>query len=181
MTSRTEVRDLLISVIVISLAFSQFDLSVLPTTIIIIVLVFALHELAHKFVAEKYGCFAEYRMWPLGLVLALVSSFTGVIFAAPGATYISPYSRKSLTKGDYGKISLAGPLTNIAIGLSALGLSLAFPLDFFSTLTSISFSLAFFNLLPIPPLDGSKVFAWDKRVWLVALIVPLAGLIFLYV
>lgn len=187
MTSKTEIRDLFISVIALSLAFSQFNLNALPTTIIIIVLVFAFHELAHKFVAQKYGCFAEFRMWPLGIVLALVSSFTGIIFAAPGATYISPYSRKSkfafsvvhLTKKDYGKISIAGPLTNITVGAVALIILLVYPLDFFSTLSSISFFLAFFNLLPIHPLDGSKILAWNKIILLVTIAVSLLGLIFL--
>jgi len=186
MTSKIEIRDLLISIIALSLAFSQFNLDALPVTILIIVLAFAFHELAHKFVAQKYGCFAEFRMWPLGIALALLSSFTGIIFAAPGATYISPYTKKKfafsvvhLTKKEYGKISLAGPLTNITVGIIALILLFAYPLDLFSTLSSISFFLAFFNLLPIFPLDGSKVIAWDKKIWLTVFAISLLGVIFL--
>lgn len=184
MTSKTEIRDLTISVVALALAFSQFNLQVFPATIIIIVLVFAFHELSHKFVAQKYGCFAEYRMWPLGIALAILSSFTGIIFAAPGATYISPYYKKKfafsvahLTKKEYGKISLAGPLTNISVGIISLLLSLAFPLSFLTTLTQISFFLAFFNLLPIFPLDGSKVIAWDRKIWLTVFAASLIGLI----
>jgi len=186
MVSKIEFRDLLISVLALSLAFSQFNLNALPATILIIVLVFAFHELAHKFIAQRYGCFAEFRMWPLGIALALVSSFTGIIFAAPGATYISPYVKKKfafsvvhLTKKEYGKISLAGPLTNIAIGAVALILMFVYPLDLFSTLSSISFFLAFFNLLPIFPLDGSKVLAWDRKIWIAVFAASLIGVIFL--
>jgi Zn-dependent protease len=185
MVSKIEVRDLSISIIALALAFSMFNLSAFPENLIIIILVFAVHEMAHKFVAQRYGCFAEYRMWPLGIVLALLSSLVGVIFAAPGATYISPYNKKSkfafsvahLTKKEYGKISLAGPATNIAIGSISLALSFAFPLEFLLALSEISFFLAFFNLLPIFPLDGSKVLAWDKRIWLIALAIPLIGVI----
>jgi len=186
MVSKIEVRDLSISVLALSLAFSGFNFKALPITILIIVLVFAFHELSHKFVAQKYGCFAEYRMWPLGIALALLSSFTGIIFAAPGATYISPYTRKKfafsvahLTKKEYGKISLAGPLTNIIVGLTFLILLFVYPLDLFLTISNISFFLAFFNLLPIFPLDGSKVFAWDIKIWLVVFAASLIGLIFL--
>jgi Zn-dependent protease len=113
-----------------------------------------------------------------------LSSFTGIIFAAPGATYISPYTRKKfafsvvhLTKKEYGKISLAGPVTNIIVGLAALLLIFAYPLDLFLTLAEISFFLAFFNLLPIFPLDGSKVMTWNTKIWLTAFAISLIGII----
>ena len=186
MPSKIEIRDLTISVIVLALAFSSFHLNEFPTMLLIIVLVFVFHELAHKYVAQKYGCFAEYRIWPLGLALSLISSFTGVIFAAPGAVYISPYKHKKfafsiahLTEKEYGKISLSGPFTNIVVGLASLALLFLYPLELFSTISQISFFLAFFNLLPIFPLDGSKVFYWDKKIWLVSFIIPLIALIFL--
>jgi Zn-dependent protease len=184
MPSKIELRDLIVSVIVLSLAFSKFNLAEFPMMLVIIVLVFVLHEMAHRYVARSYGCFAEYRMWPLGLLLALLSSFTGIIFAAPGATYISPYTRKKfafsvvhLTKKEYGKISLAGPITNIVVGLAALLLIFAYPLDLFLTLAEISFFLAFFNLLPIFPLDGSKVMTWNMKIWLTAFAISLIGVI----
>ncbi|MEM5778760.1 MAG: hypothetical protein QXD43_01100 [Candidatus Aenigmatarchaeota archaeon] len=181
-----EFRDLAISAIVLALAFSRFNLEVLPLTLVIIVFVFVFHEMAHRYLARKYGCFAEYRLWPLGLLLALLSSFTGIIFAAPGAVYILPYSRKKfaftvahLTKKEYGKISLAGPLTNIIVGLAALAVSLFYPLNFFLILAEISLFLALFNLLPLFPLDGSKVLAWNKNIWITVFLIALIGVIFL--
>jgi Zn-dependent protease len=186
MLSRIELRDLSISVIALSLAFSRFNLEVFPITLFIIILVFVFHEMAHKFAAQKYGCFAEYRIWPLGIALSLLSSFTGIIFAAPGAVYISPYTKRKfafsiahLTKKEYGKISLAGPLTNITVGLISLALSIAYPLNLFLTISNISFFLAFFNLLPIFPLDGSKILAWNTKIWLTVFAISLVSLIFL--
>ena len=39
--------------------------------------------------------------------------------------------------------------------------------------------LALFNLLPIPPLDGSKVMLWDIRIWVVSFAAALLALSFI--
>jgi Zn-dependent protease len=89
----------------------------------------------HKFVSERYGFQAAFRMWPQGLMLALVlSAFTGFVFAAPGATYIEGYGIKTKENGI---ISLAGPLTNIVIAL------LFAPLLFFNGGVPILFEAGF--------------------------------------
>ncbi|MDV3277490.1 MAG: hypothetical protein LYZ69_03365 [Nitrososphaerales archaeon] len=142
---------------------------------------FVLHELSHKFTAQRYGYWAEFRMWPLGLVLALITSLIGFIFAAPGATYISGMN---ISQSENGKISLAGPLTNVAV--AAVFLPILFispPFSFWSALGSegvfVNVFLALFNLLPVMPLDGAKVFAWSKPRW-AAVFVPLAA-VFVFV
>lgn len=139
---------------------------------------FVLHELSHKFTARRYGYWAEFRMWPLGLLLALVTSMIGFIFAAPGATYISGLN---ITKLENGRISIAGPLTNVAVALVFIPL-LVFAGGFWGYLgyygVFINVWLALFNMLPIMPLDGAKVFAWSKSSW-VLLFAPLA-VVFLF-
>ena len=185
MVSQREARDLLISMAVLSFAFyNAFGIDIL-TAVTVTALAFILHELSHRYVARRYGCFAEFRMWTWGVVLALASSFAGFLFAAPGAVYISPYSKESsfafrvshLTKKEYGKISLAGTFTNIVVGSASLAVSLFSTIPLFRTLASISFFLAAFNLLPIFPLDGSKVFAWDRKIWLTAFAAAIIGVI----
>ncbi len=141
---------------------------------------FVLHELSHKFVAQRYGYWAEFRMWPLGLVLAIVTGLIGFIFAAPGATYISG---ASITKNENGKISLAGPLTNVAVAMAFLPIFLlsdslfTFFLGFEGMYINIF--LALFNLLPIMPLDGAKVFGWGKAKWATVFVPLVAVFIFL--
>ena len=140
---------------------------------------FMLHELAHKLVAESDGAWAEFRANPLGLLLAIIVSFFGFVFAAPGATYI----QGNISKEQNGQISLAGPATNIVLGLVFAGLALlggTGPLAFaLAWVASVNFLLAAFNLLPIPPLDGSKVAKWSIPVYLVSfgVAVVLAGLV----
>ena len=178
-----EIRDLIISFIVIALGFtilySNGDYShvtlIFPVVMIGVGAGFIFHELGHKFVAMHYGYYAEYELWPTGLLIALVSSFFGFIFAAPGAVVI--YSN-GMEKKTNGIISLAGPIVNIILGLIFF-LILGSLGDFIYTEsvaivylicvlgTRINFFLAAFNLLPIPPLDGSKVMAWSVPIWLI--------------
>ena len=178
-----EIRDLIISFIVIALGFtilySNGDYShvtlIFPVVMIGVGAGFIFHELGHKFVAMHYGYYAEYELWPTGLLIALASSFFGFIFAAPGAVVI--YSN-GMEKKTNGIISIAGPIVNIILGLIFFLILVSLG-DFAYTETGylvaltcvlgtrINFFLAAFNLLPIPPLDGSKVMAWSVPIWLI--------------
>jgi Zn-dependent protease len=185
MFSRKEVKDLFISVVILSLAFSSFNIQALPATIFIVLAVFISHELSHKFLAQHYGFEAEYRMWTFGILLGLISALLpgGIMFAAPGAVYITPYKREfafrvaRLSRKQNGLINLAGPLTNIVIGIGMVLTSFFFPLELFSLTARVSFFLALFNLIPIPPLDGSKVIGWNSKVWALAFGLCIIGLL----
>ena len=190
-----EIRDLIISFIVIALGFtilySNGDYSqvtlIFPIVMVGVGAGFIFHELGHKFTAMHYGYYAEYELWPTGLIIALASSFFGFIFAAPGAVVIYSNGMEEKTNGI---ISIAGPLVNIALGLIFL-LIMGFLGDSVNTEmgailymicflgTRINFFLAAFNLLPIPPLDGSKVISWSLPVWLVTFAVAAILVLFL--
>ena len=178
--SRTEIRDIAVSTVALAFAFGHFNQFF--EALFVVGVAFLSHELiGHKFVAQRYNAFAEYMMWPLGLALAVLTSFFGFIFAAPGAVYISPYHKKfafplaHLGKREYGIVSLAGPAVNIILGIIFLVGALVYEIGILAFAAHISFFLAFFNLLPIPPLDGSKVIAWNKVYWGAAIAVSFAG------
>jgi Zn-dependent protease len=125
---------------------------------------FLFHELAHKFVAQKYGCTAEFRSFDQMLLLALGLAFlVGFIFAAPGAVMISGM----ITRRENGIISFAGPLTNYILGMIFLGLTLIKPEWAF--FTSIGFTvnmfLGLFNMIPFGNFDGIKIFRWNPYIW----------------
>jgi Zn-dependent protease len=128
---------------------------------------FIFHELAHKAVAQRFGCWAEYRMWETGLIMAFfLAVVVGFVFAAPGAVYIQSGYRV-ITRRENGLISLAGPATNLALAMVFFALSfLGGPLGILGRIGFVVNTwLALFNLIPFPPLDGSKVIAWDRRIW----------------
>jgi len=185
MFTKNEIRDLIISIIALTFIFSSFNIGIFLSTLFVVIIAFASHEiLGHKLLAQHYGCEAEYKMWPLGLFLGLVTALIpgGFTIAAPGAVYISPYKKgfafkvSSLTRKQYALISLAGPLVNIALAISLLTLNFFLPLGLLITASKISFFLAFFNLLPIPPMDGSKIMTWNLKLWLLITAVAFVGL-----
>ncbi|MGF7118891.1 M50 family metallopeptidase [Methanobacterium oryzae] len=187
-----EVRDLFISMAVITLAFSIFFrndydgnfLFLIPATLIGVVPGFLFHELAHKFMAIKYGFDAEFKMYMPGLFLALASSFFGIILAAPGAVHIN--GDRMISDKENGKIAIVGPLTNIilailfgvlAIILLVIGIIIDpnydnfinSPLGYLGYIGVIGFlinsAMAAINMLPWGIFDGSKVFDWSKMIW----------------
>jgi Zn-dependent protease len=135
---------------------------------------FVLHELAHKVVAIKYGCVAEFRAQLGGLGLSvLIALGTSFLFAAPGAVQI--YGR--INKRENGIISIAGPATNIAIAIAAIPLVIFLEgagEDIFATVGYVNAILGAFNLLPFGPLDGKKVMAWSPIMWGAALLTSVA-------
>jgi|SRR3989344_2368519 len=200
-TSKTEIWHISIALFALAVAFSfiLFSKEIFHSgtyfyyspqfffeTLIAVGFAFVLHELGHKFVAEKYGLWAEFRMWPLGLLLAVlmaVFSRGSFVFAAPGATMIAPI--KETKKGfvmkkvridaaGMGKIGLAGPIVNNILTLLFIGLFSFLPLHMFKIAAQINGWLAIFNLLPFMILDGQKVWHWSKWAWGGAMLLSVA-------
>jgi Zn-dependent protease len=198
--SRKERYDLIIAWFAISIAFSlafsggvgvwmgsPIQRTTLETYLVFLILSmvtvgvgFVLHELAHKFTAMNFGYWAEFRKDNLMLLVAVVlAALVGVVFAAPGATMI--YG-SSITREQNGKISAAGPVTNLILCIPfALLLFLSNGLDPASSSRSIlvmagmvglqvNAMIAAFNMLPVSVLDGRKVLAWNPAIFAILII-----------
>lgn len=185
---KEEIKEIIISVVAISFAFTIVfagleSIWTYPEHFAMFMLIamvtvgtgFVFHEMAHKIVAIFYGGQSGFRMWTSGLLFMLLMSLFGVLFAAPGAVYI--YAPR-ITKRQNGIISAAGPITNVLLAFFFLMLSAANPLKIYFPFleygkginvwyfgAQINLLLALFNMIPAFPLDGSKVFAWNKLMW----------------
>lgn len=126
---------------------------------------FILHELAHKVVAIRQHCHAEYRSNDPMLLVAIVSAFFSVVLAAPGAVHVSGHASVE----QHGRTAIAGPLANIALAVVFLILTLVGggPIAAYGVI--INSWLALFNLIPFGIFDGAAVFAWNKIYWGLAL------------
>lgn len=163
--ARKEARDLAKAWGLLSLAFAILFSTSLDLTFLLnlgisaltVGLGFVAHELAHKMVAIRYGCEAEFKANNTMLYAAVLMSFLGLIIAAPGAVRI----RGALSKKQHGRIAAAGPAANLAIALLFLPLYLVgSKVGLYGA--GINSLLAAFNLLPVPGFDGRQVLKWNK-------------------
>ncbi len=165
-TSKTEllhltVATLLVTAVGLSLTgYRHFSWQFLA----IFISAFLVHELAHKFLAQYYGSWAEFRAQMSGLLITAISALPIMPFKfiAPGAVMVGLSDRNK-----FGRVALIGPLTNLVMGFSFLLLSLinsSFS-PYFTIGASFNGWIAMFNLIPLGVLDGQKIFDWNKLVW----------------
>jgi Zn-dependent protease len=153
----------------VSLTYFYFFLAIVPSIV--------LHEVSHGYVAYLFGdptAKENHRLTlnplrhidPFGTVLLpallILSGLPGFGYAKPVPVNISRL-RHPRTQSLY--VSLAGPLVNIV--LSAIGFGICelaihvtqnqFMFDVGEYLGLVNLTLAAFNLIPIPPLDGSAI------------------------
>ena len=152
---------------------------ILEMAIMAVVLLFSVivHEVAHGYVALRNGDPTARMLGritlnpiphidPVGTILLpaiLLMSHAGILFGWAKPVPVNPLNYRDYRWGEI-TVSAAGPLSNLALAvffalLLRLGLmNLGFiKLAFFGV--SINIFLALFNLIPIPPLDGSHIVA----------------------
>ncbi|MEK7164083.1 MAG: site-2 protease family protein [Patescibacteria group bacterium] len=157
-----------------------------------IILAIGIHEAAHCYMADYLGDPTPQALGrktlnplahldPLGTLVLLVTGRFGWGKPAP----FDPYNLKNPDR-DTKLIALAGPVSNIILAiclsltLKLLNLSNFSILSIFRTLIALNINLALFNLLPIPPLDGSKIFLKNYQLTpnpylLILVILPIFG------
>jgi Zn-dependent protease len=160
----------------------------LGISLLILIYSAILHEIAHGLVADRLGdptarLLGRLTLNPkphidpmmtIAIPLLLIISGSPVIFGGAKPVPIDPFNLKDGRK-DIALVSLAGPLTNVGLaiiaallihginfiysGQSTQPFMIFFTIQILLHIVSINLLLAIFNLLPIPPLDGSKIFA----------------------
>jgi Zn-dependent protease len=152
-------------------------ISVLIGAPIALILGLSLHEFAHALVGYRLGDLTPVRdgrltinplahFDPFGTLLMLIAGFG---YGRP--VMVNPYNFRVDRRLGMGLVAIAGPITNILIAL-VFGLALRilyavvnpfnpgtleYVIGIFSLIVTFNLNLAIFNMIPFPPLDGSKV------------------------
>lgn len=144
-------------------------------TIIVLIMSVVIHELSHGYMADILGdptprLQGRLTLNPLkhldmfgSVLVPIVTSLSGFTFGWAKPVEWNPYNVKNKRIGEL-LISIAGPGSNILIAL-VFGLIIRFAGDSLSAsfisislyIVVINIVLAVFNLIPLPPLDGSKI------------------------
>lgn len=146
----------------------------------IIILIFSaiLHEIAHGWVAEKLGdptarIAGRLTLNPLphidpimsvAVPLLLIFSGSPLVFGAAKPVPVNPLMLREGRK-DIALVALAGPLTNLGLALigalllRVIGTSVPEIASALLIFVRFNLALGFLNLIPVPPLDGSKFFS----------------------
>ena len=137
-----------------------------------------LHEYAHGYIACRHGDDTAYILGRLtfnplkhidmmgSIIVPLACYFTGMpLFGWAKPVPVNPY-RLNDVRNDMAKVAFAGPASNLILSVIAILLlklvvmfmpeSITLIKVLFYTIFINAF-LAIFNLMPVPPLDGSKI------------------------
>jgi Zn-dependent protease len=184
--------------------FPSLERFLVKATVLAVMLLvaFPIHEFAHALAAFRLGDGTARLMGRLtldprahfdptgGLLLAITVLFTpfGFGWAKP-----TPYNPMNLQGGRWGEaiVGVAGPISNLILAIAAsiplryidaVGMNVPLVAQFLEFFVFINLVLMVFNLLPIPPLDGSKVlfaFMDPRTVWRVRPVLEQYGLLIL--
>ena len=156
--------------------------------ILIFLLAFIGHELAHKFVAQHYGMWSEFRMTTMGYYLSAIAILFAIPIFGTGIVYTSGTSNTEHNA----KTNLAGPLSNfilasILVIVAIITYSTLSGAMLFNVLFLVRYGIIIngflggFNMIPIQPFDGATVKDWNKVVWLTLTIALVAMAIIGYI
>lgn len=156
----------------------DLNIATLIARVIVLLIAFTIHELAHAVTADYLGDPTPRRMGritlnpirhldPFGTIMLIIAGFG---WAKP--VMVNPMNMRGNPRTSMAIVAAAGPLSNIIMatlaalifrfGLAEFSLfapagSLPTPAYILSEFVWINLILAFFNLIPVPPLDGSKI------------------------
>jgi Zn-dependent protease len=125
-----------------------------------------LHEVGHWYVTRRYASYTEVKFWGMGAVIMVLTAWLcGNVFAQPTLTMARHHQKPD--RRSSALIMLAGPAVSVLIALACLCL-----VPFGGTLATagmigfmINLTTGIFELLPIPPCDGSEIRQWNPAVW----------------
>jgi hypothetical protein len=169
--TKLEVASYIISLSVLTFAFSYvktstFDqiLTVIPTVLATSIIVEFVKSYVIVVVARTQGVWTEHRLWYFGLTMFAFSSMVfKVPFSSPSRlTHNSPkFTTRSLGLVAAAQVIIPIAFSAVFYGLFTSGFTLIGNIGIVMCLT-----MAFFDSIPIPPINGKDIYDWSKILWM---------------
>ncbi|VVC04533.1 Uncharacterised protein [Candidatus Bilamarchaeum dharawalense] len=125
-----------------------------------------LHEVTHKIMAILFKIKIEYKFWPAGSALTLLSSYLGNAFSIQ-AFLLEEIDPKT-AKWKVGLMKLAAPVVSAVVMVVFAGIYFFDPSPIYRVVYSTSALWAMAEMLPFSGLDGKDIKEWNGFVWFVA-------------
>lgn len=150
----------------------------LAVAVIFIGITLFVHHAGQRLIALWFGLRAEQKIWwyglLIGLILTIISNGNIKFLAATGTlAYMLPVHRLGAFRYGPGvnvlaKIVMAGPIANIFFAAIIITMQWVGILSYTiaEPLFKLNLVFAFWNLFPIPPLDGSKIFYYSRNIYM---------------
>ncbi|MFA5077602.1 MAG: hypothetical protein WC488_04205 [Candidatus Micrarchaeia archaeon] len=126
------------------------------------------HELTHRIFAHFFKIRMEYRFWPAGSLVTLVSSFLGNAFSVQG--FILEEIPKETERWKVGLMKLGAPLLSNGAMLLFAFINVIYPHVLFQIIYTTSALWAMAEMLPFSGLDGKDIKDWNFFVWLASFV-----------
>ena len=204
--SPAEVRSIIVTIFVLAFIISFGDwgkgetvdvwygLMNLINAILVVTLSLLVHLSAKKIAALHVGFRAEYTMWTFGLLFGVMIIFVSTAWGKPVwillaggimlqhlAGHRIGFFRYDVNYYEVGWISMIGPLSNIFLAIMFKALSAVTTNALITKAITFNLLFALYNALPIPPLDGSRMFFGSRMVYALGFCFILAAVILLWI
>jgi WD40 repeat protein len=166
-----------LSVLTIAFAYAKADsldqiLPLIPTILATSIIVEFVKNFSIEVIARRQGVWTEHRVWYFGLGTFLFSAFVfKVPFSSPGRlTHHSPkFTKRSLGLASSASVIIALVFASIFYAIFAYGFTLVGNIGLV-----MCFTMAFFDTIPIPPMNGKDIYDWSKILWIALFTVTFA-------
>lgn len=179
---------------IIIMLIESRDFMLVPYVAIITVLSIFFHEFGHWFIAKMLKINTCFKANEPGILVSSIIALIGGIYPFYGSTYIKQKDwsyigdkrKPGLNKN--GPIYVMGPLFSIIMAIISkylIGLTFGYWQIMFQLGMNINIYLVLFNLIPIKsaggfPWDGTKIYQWNKIIWVIETIVMILIVILLW-
>jgi len=200
--SKEETKAVIISILVYGfiISFRQWGdpkfqffvgLGNLFTGILIITLTVVIHVFVQRISALHVGFRPEYKLWIYGILISLalciVTNGRAWFLFLPGGIFLHMLSQHRLGYFRYGLnlhahalIAFTGPLANISLAIIFRIFQSFLPTNpLIQKVIAVNLLFAAFSMLPIPPLDGSRIFYYSRMTYVFFIGVLLGVIVFL--